>query len=335
MDNNIQQKISELRMDLVSNDWVVISTGRARRPDTFAKQEKVKEAAALDQCPFCQLDLAQTEVRHRINKPDGNWSIISIPNKFPAFFTGSKLNERKVGPHRIMDGIGYQEVIITQDHQRQIAEFSKAEAKEVIDMYQQRYLELMNKKFIKYISLFHNHGKDAGASVSHPHSQLIAIPVIDPHLRASVEGAEAYYRSQGKCVYCLMLEYDLQNKERIIYENDKFAVLCPFASQVSFEIRIYPKDHSPYFERMIEDEKWLFAEALQKALAALYKGLNDPSYNFYIHTSPCDGAHYDNYHWHMIIVPKTGIWAGFELGTGIEISTIEPEKAAEFLRTCL
>ena len=329
---SLRKIASELRMDLVSNDWVIVATGRAKRPQTFAKHKKATKTLPQKDCFFCKDSILEGGVTHRINKSDGNWSVISIPNKYPAFSPGENLNPRKEGPHRIMDGVGFQEVIITADHHRQLAEFTKAEAKQVVDTYQARYLDLMNKKFIKYISIFHNHGREAGASVVHPHSQLIAIPVIDPHLRSSVGGAESYHRSQGKCVYCTMLEWDFKDGRRIIYENDMFVALCPFASQVSFEVRVYPKNHSSYFERMTEDEKWLFAEAMQKALQAIYKGLNDPSYNFYIHTSPCDGANYDHYHWHLIIIPKTGIWAGFELGTGIEISTIEPENAAEFLK---
>ena len=125
---------------------------------------------------------------------------------------------------------------------------------------------------------------------------------------------------------------DIKDGRRIIYENDKFVVLCPFAPQVSFEVRVYPKEHQPYFEKMTEVEKGLFAEALGQALSKIYKGLNNPSYNFYIHTAPCSGESYSHYHWHLNIMPKTSIWAGFELAAGIEISTIEPEKAADFLR---
>ena len=109
-------------------------------------------------------------------------------------------------------------------------------------------------------------------------------------------------------------------------------MLSPFAPIVSFETRVYPKEHKPYFEKMTEEEKILFADALRVALYKLYKGLDDPAYNFYIHTSPCDDGDYSHYHWHLNILPKTATWAGFELGTGIEISTIQPEKAAEFLR---
>jgi len=213
-----------------------------------------------------------------------------------------------------------------------MGQFSKVEIEMVVDMYQERYLDLTKKKFIKYVSLFHNHGREAGATVAHPHSQIIAIPVIDPDLRDSLDGAENFYRSQGKCVYCTMIDWGRKDGRRIIYENEKFVVLCPFAPQVSFEVRIYPKEHQPYFEKMGKGERALFADALQVALRKIYQGLKDPAYNFYFHTAPHDGGSYDHYHWHLNILPKTAIWAGFELAVGIEISTIEPEKAARFLR---
>jgi len=322
---------SELRMDLVSNDWVVIATGRARRPESFAKEKRTKVVAPSKQCPFCRPGIVDKAVL-RYDRTDGSWFVISIPNDFPAFSKGDRLEERKEGPNRIMNGLGYQEVIITADHKRQMAQFSQEEIKMVIDVYQERYLDLISKKLIRYVSIFHNHGREAGASVAHPHSQLIAIPVIDPDIRGSLDGAESFYRSQGKCVYCTMINWDIKDGQRIIYQNDKFVVLCPFAPQVSFEVRIYPKEHQPHFEEMTEVEKKLFADALQKALNKIYQALNNPSYNFYIHTAPRDGEGYENYHWHLNILPKTAIWAGFELGAGIEISTIEPEKAAAFLR---
>jgi len=324
---------SELRLDLVSNDWVLIAAGRAQRPETFAKHQRIKETITPENCPFCQEYNIKEKIARK-NKKDGSWFVISIPNKFPAFSKNkdNELREQKQGPNRIMNGFGYHEVIITADHERQIAQFSQEEIKMVIDVYQERYLDSMKKKFIKYISIFHNHGREAGASVSHPHSQLMAIPVIDPDLRDSLDGAKTFYKNNNKCVYCTMIDWDIKDKKRIIYENKKFVVLCPFAPQVSFETRIYPKKHQPYFEKMTDNEKDFFTDALQKALIAIYKKLEDPAYNFYFHTAPCDGGNYDNYHWHLNILPKISVWAGFELGAGIEISTIEPEKAAEFLR---
>lgn len=323
---------SELRLDLVSNDWVVIATGRARRPESFAQHKRIKEAVSPKDCPFCHSQITEQGVRLRYDNPDGSWNLLVVDNKYPAFSKGEELRQRTDGPNKVMDGFGFHELIITRDHKKQIAQFSQEEVKEVVNAYQSRYLDLMNQKFIKYISIFHNHGQEAGASVAHPHSQLIAIPVIDPNLRGSLEGAERYFQENQKCVYCTMIDWDMKDGGRIIYENEKFVVLSPFAPIVSFEVRVYPKEHLPYFEKMNEKEKDLFAEALGLALNKIYQGLKDPAYNFYIHTAPCNAGNYSHYHWHLNILPKTAIWAGFELCAGIEISTIEPEKAAEFLR---
>jgi len=322
---------SELRIDLVSNDWVVIATGRRVKPTSFAKRVEPKVSISPKTCPFCKNKILKKAVSIHRNS-NNNWFVLSMPNDFPAFSKGSSLNKRKEGPNRIMNGLGYQEVVITADHDRQMAQFSQEELKMVIDIYQERYLELANKKFIKYVSIFHNQGQEAGASIVHPHSQIVAIPVIDPDLRGSLDGAEAFYKKHKKCVYCTMINWDIKDGQRIIYQNKKFVALCPFAPQASFELRIYPKEHQSNFEKISERDKWFFADALQKTLSKLYKGLKDPAYNFYFHTAPCDKRNYNHYHWHLNILPRTAIWAGFELSAGIEISTIAPETAAKFLR---
>ncbi len=326
--------VSELRRDLVSGTWVVIATGRAKRPDDFKKEKREKIKESPRKCPFCNL-ASPEEIGDTLiyKKSNGDWSLRVIPNKFPAFVHSDDLNEREEGPYNLMDGIGFHEVIITRDHYRQIAQFNIQETAEIIDAYQERYLALMNKKFINYISIFHNHGKESGASVVHPHSQLIAMPVIDPDIARSLLGSANYYQSNRQCVHCEMIGWEMEEKKRIIFENKDFVVFCPFVPRCAFETRIYPKKHKSYFERINNEEKMNLAEALQIALAKIYNGLNDPSYNFFIHTAPCDGQSYGHYHWHLEILPKTSIWAGFELGTGIEISTIRPEDAAEYLRS--
>ncbi len=320
-----KKALSELRLDLVSNDWVVVATGRAHRLETFTQHQRIKEEMLIKDCPFCQEDILKKAILRRGN-------IISIPNDFPAFSYSDNLNERMDGPNKIMDGVGFQEVIITLDHKKQLAQFSQEEMRDVVNVYQARYLDLMKKNFIKYVSIFHNHGREAGATIAHPHSQIIAIPVIDPDLKDSMQGAAEFFKENGKCVYCTMIEWDKKDGRRIVYENEKFVALCPFAPQGNFEVRIYPKKHNPYFEKITEEEKDFFSDALRMALFKIYKGLNDPAYNFYIHTAPCDEENYDHYHWHLVILPRTSVWAGFELGADMEISTIEPEKAAEFLK---
>ncbi len=328
---------SELRFDLVSKDWVVIATGRAKRPGAFAESKRQLFNQPESDCPFCHLPEATNGEKvlltyykkspETATKPEAatknDWSVMVIPNKFPAFAKGDSLNERAVGPYSVMDGVGFHEIVVTRDHRRQMAEFSTEEVDEVLNIYQERYLELMNEKFVNYVSIFHNHGREAGATVSHPHSQIIAIPVTDPDLRSSLDGSKRFMETQGKCVHCAVLEWEREACSRVIYENEKFIVVTPFASRVSFETRIYPKEHKAYFERIKEDEKIHLADALRVALYKIFKGLNDPAYNFFLHTAPCDGKNYDHYHWHFEILPKTATWAGFELGTGIEMSAVQ------------
>lgn len=330
-ENSSKKPISELRFDLVSKNWVAIATGRAKRPEEFSKQERLKVEVDKKDCPFCNLATQEKPVLEYKNEA-GQVEVAVIPNKYPAFAQTGSLNERAEGPYSIMDGVGFHELVVTGDHNKSLAQLPIAQVRRVIDAYQERYLELANEKFVNYVSIFHNHGREAGASIVHPHSQIMAIPVMDPDIQGSLNGSRLFFDTQGECVHCTMMEWDLEDKQRIIFENKEFVVLCPFASRAAFEVRVYPKEHHPYFERIKDAEKDQLAEALQTALKKIYQGLNDPAFNFFLHTSPADGKDYGHYHWHFEIMPKTSVWAGFELGAGIEISTVKPEDAAEYLR---
>jgi len=323
--------LSELRQDIVTGAWVVIATGRAKRPDDFKNKIIQKPDDNANDCFFCDIS-KQAKPVLIYEKSAGDWTVAVVPNKYPAFDFSKNLDRRTDGPFSVINGVGYHEIIITRDHTKHIALMNMGQAIELVNAYQERYLNLMNKKFVDYISIFHNHGAAAGASISHPHSQLIAMPVIDPDVWRSLNGSEKYWHQNKKCVHCVMIDWEKEDKKRIVFENKDFIAFCPFVSRSAFETRIYPKFHAPYFERIAPESKIQLAEALRIVLAKINSGLNNPPYNFFLHTAPCDGKDYPHYHWHFEIMPKTSIWAGFELGTGIEISTIEPEKAAEFLR---
>ncbi len=325
---------SELRQDIVTGDWVVIATGRAKRPDEFVQGERIQSDLSGD--PFEDPEASGQEKDVLIyRRDDGDWSLRVFPNKYPAFSRGKVAKQLSEGPYFAMNGTGYHEVVVTRDARRSLAHLETWQVAEVLDAYQERYLALMNKKSVNYIQVFHNHGKEAGASLPHPHSQLMAIPVVSPYIELELRGAEQYYRRNRHNVYTVMAEYETEAKKRIIFENDHFIAFCPFASRAAFEVWILGKRHNPYFERITDEEKFSAAEALQQALLSINRGLNDPPYNFYIHTAPCDGRDYPHYQWHIEILPHTATWAGFELSTGIEISTIQPEVAAEYLRSKL
>lgn len=326
--------ISELRQDVVSGEWVVIATGRAKRPHDFLREKRAPFLQARSGCPFERLHPDALSVY----SCDGasqreNWWVEVIPNKYPAFGRGVCSLSRRSGPYQWSDGVGAHEIVVTRDHERSIAKMSDKEAELVIRSYQDRYLALKVDECAEYIAIFHNHGRQSGATLTHPHSQIIAIPVIPPDVGRSLRGSATYFHKNKSCVHCAILRYEVRSRDRIIYENDSFVVLAPFASKTAFETRIFPKKHAPYFESMSHAERLGLANALRTALAKLFKGLKNPDYNFFLHTAPTgDAKEFHHYHWHFEILPKTAIWAGFEIGTGIEISSIAPESAAEFLR---
>jgi UDPglucose--hexose-1-phosphate uridylyltransferase len=334
---------SELRFDLVSKDWVVIATGRAKRPEEFKKEERKREIIPKKDCPFCNINTQKEPTLVFLNGKNipftswkdfpKKWSIVVVPNKYPAFNPEPCLEEViEGGLFKKMNAVGFHEVVITYDHRKQIPQFSLEQTKELFDVYQRRYLDLMNKEFVNHISIFHNHGPKAGASVFHPHSQIITTPLVDVDLRKSLLNSKLYSNDKKECIYCRMNKWELKTKKRLVFENKDFLAICPFASKAAFEVIVSPKKHLSYFERITENQKWNLTEAFLAVMKKIYKGLNDPDYNFYLHSAPCDGLNHDYYHWHWTLLPKTSIWAGFELGTRIEISTIEPEKAAEYLR---
>jgi UDPglucose--hexose-1-phosphate uridylyltransferase len=328
---NNQKSISELRQDIVTGDWVIVATARGKRPDEFAGQPRMESKSGSDIFENPEASGQEDDVLMYM-RPDGDWSLRVFPNKYPAVSRAGRAKAQSDGPYFGMAGVGYHEVIVTRDATRSIAEMETWQVAEILDAYQDRYLALMNKASVSYIQIFHNHGKEAGASVPHPHSQLMAIPVVAPYVESILAGAERFYKSHRQRVYSVMVDYEREKKKRLVYENDDFVVFAPYASRVAFELWVVGKRSNPYFERITDEEKFAAGDALQKALQSLYRGLGDPAYNFYLYTAPCDGKDYPRFQWHIEIAPHTGTWAGFELSTGIEISSIEPEKVAAFLR---
>lgn len=334
---------SELRKDCNSGEWVVIATGRARRPDSFKSSKNQIPRTLKKDCFFCSLSEKDFPISFYYNKKKINfnqgdklprkWTTVVIPNKYPAFVQNDNLNIKKHGNFfESMNAVGYHEVVITSDHDKSIALMPKENVEELISAYVDRYSFLNEKENVGYVAIIHNHGPQAGASIYHPHSQIMAIPLIDSDLKTSMINAEKYLKKNNRCVYCDMMKWELKEKSRIVYENKDFVALCPYASKSAFQTIITPRKHSSLFQEITDSQKESLADAFKKVLLKLYKGLNNPSYNFYLHAAPSTPKNHSYYHWHWTILPKTSIWAGFELGVGIEISTVSPEDAASYLR---
>ena len=327
-------EISELRRDLVSGAWVVIATGRGKRPNDFLKQRRAPLAQSKLTCPFERPESPPLLSYDNAGRTtEEAWWVQVVANKYPAFGKGICAVFKETGPYEWTEGVGFHELVISRDHVRSIGFMTDHEAELVFRAYQARYLALKDDACVEYVSIFHNQGRLAGATISHPHSQIIAVPVVPPDIARSLKGSADYSQTHGTCVHCVIMEYELKERVRVVYENERFAVVAPYASKTAFEMRVYPKRHGAHFEAITDTDRLLLANAMRTALAKLSKGLKNPDFNFFLHTAPTGNSHqFDHYHWHVEIMPKTAIWAGFEIGTGIEISTIAPEAAAEFLR---
>lgn len=307
---------SEFRKDIVSGEWLLVAGGLKKKPNFFAAK-KAKPASKKD-CPFENLSQDFVTV---------------IPNKFPIL-TPHKVCATPInnGPYEKMDGVGFQEVVVTRDHDRAIGRMKTEEIELILEAYVNRYTALKAENCIEYILIFHNHGPSSGASVAHPHSQILALPIIPLDVSRSLLGSAKYYKDNRKCVHCVLLKKEIADKKRIIYKNNSFIVIAPYASHVSFETRIYPLKHSSNFEEISGHERRDFAEIMKVIFGKIKNGMNDSDYNFFIHTSPAKAKDIGHYHWHMEILPRTSIWGGLELGSGTEVIKVPPEEAAQILR---
>ena len=223
-----------------------------------------------------------------LTKPETDWIAKVIKNKFPAVMEGEAGNIRQVGPFNVLEGTGMHEVLVFRDHERDFYDFSREEVAEIFRIYQKRYLAMLDGGSRKYTLIFHNHGTQAGASIQHPHSQIISIPILPPDVKRSVEGSESFYRKHGRKVYDVMLEWEMGEKKRIVYENESFVVFCPFVSKTEYEVRIFSKEGHAHFEKMPEKLFTDLGDVFCTTFKKIGKALDKPDYNFFIHTSPID-----------------------------------------------
>lgn len=326
---------SEMRYDILLDEWVLVSKARGKRPDEFIAQEKSQQYNE-DTDVFRDPEATEQEPDVLIYRDDeGEWTTRVFPNKFPATNRDEVLEDVSEGPYPALTATGAHEIVLTRDGHRTFALLEITELAEVLDAYQERYLALMTQRHVRSITIFHNHGKKAGASVVHPHSQILALPVITSLVGHELRVVDKYLKQTGENIFVMMLSYEMEVRTRIVYENAGFLVYCPFASSRAFGMRILPKKPQPYFERITGSEKLLLADALSAALRALYIGLDDPDFNYYIRTAPCNGHDYEQYSYYLEIFPRTHLYAGFEFATDIEIVPIAPEDAAAYLRESL
>lgn len=344
---------SELRRDIVSGDWILIAPRRGKRTEGFKRGKKRKrEPIAL--CPLegyikgsigADFEKQVVIASYPPNSKPAKWRVLVVPNKYPAVYSIhdidpnnlsrdlTRLSEiRHHGPYSIKTGFGHHDLIITRSHDDAFPDLSAKDAETVMQSFRDRYLRFLKHKNIAYVGMFHNFGPRAGATVYHPHYQILAVSVVPPDIQHSLNGSTKYFRKHKKCVHCVILTWEKKEKKRVIFQNEHAVAFTPYASKVPFEVRIFPKKHYPYFEETPPEVLRGITEALQQALKKIKKAL-DPDYNFFIHTAPIRQKKlYEHYHWHIEILPKLSNYAGFELQTGMEINVVDPDEAAKFIR---
>lgn len=330
----------ELRQDFATKEWVIIATERAKRPGELVKGRT--EPPPLPEhdpkCPFCVGNENQTPpetfaIRDGTPPDVPGWKVRVVPNKFAALVPDGRPKRSRRGLYLRMDGVGHHEVIIeAPEHNKTLALLTQQQMEDVIRAYRARYLELNQNPANELILIFRNQGERAGTSLVHPHSQLIATPIVPVPVRRCLYEAERHYDALGSCVFCDILRHELESRERIVLDDEHFVAFVPYAARVPFEVWVMPKSHHASFGELSDELLCDFSSALRTVLRKLYFGLKNPDYNYVIITAPHYSQGEPHFHWHLRILPKLTTPAGFEIGSGMYINVSLPEENADFLR---
>lgn len=269
--------------------------------------------------------------------PDSpGWKVRVVPNKYPALVIEGDLNREGEGLYDKMNGIGAHEVIVESPcHEDALSELPVEHMALVFRAFQDRIRDLEHDKRFRYVLVFKNFGKAAGASLEHSHSQLVALPVLPRKIESELTGALTYYNYKERCVYCDIISQELKQDVRVVCKNKFFITITPFAPRTPFEMWVLPMHHSSAYHEQSEEELASLAEIFSESLCRLDACIPNVPYNFVLHTQPLRSQHMKHFHWHFEIVPKLTSIAGFEWGSGFYINPMPPEEAASYLRESL
>ena len=337
--------MSELRQNLATKEWVIISAERAKKPD--AVLHKIIGTPASDkvydpECPFCpgNEERFPLEERYRVDDGGGSWIVRTIDNKFKIldrFPTCPVVPDAfvKEGIYHKLSGCGSHELVIdTHKHNKTITDLSRDEIKTIVAVYLNRYTTFQKNPNNLITILFKNYGVLAGQTQPHSHTQVVGSRIIPLYTRSLLHEAERHFDTYGSCVFCDMLRYEMEQKTRIVYHNDDYLAFVPYAAGAEHEVWIAPKWHKAGLQDIEGQGIHNLADTLQIILTAFRLSLDNPDFNFVIRTAPYVLSEVPFYHWHIQIMPRTKILGGFERGTRIQVNTIVPEDSAQMLRGC-
>jgi len=328
--------LPEFRKDPITGRWVIVATDRPRRPSDFAREQVAVRGSR--NCPFCPGQEQKTPPEILAYRQGGGpnqpgWTLRVIPNKFPVLRVEGDFNRQGEGVYDRMNGIGAHEVIIeSPEHSATLAELPEKRVEDVFWAFRDRIVDLKKDRRMQYLLIFKNHGESAGASLEHPHSQLIALPVVPRRVQEELEGSKRYFEFKDRCVYCDIIRQESETAGRVVLETQAMIAICPFAARFPFEIWILPRRHQSHFEETDPAAMANLAWVVRVVLRKLDRVLERPAYNFIIHTAPVQEPPMEHYHWHIELAPRLTRIAGFEWGTGFYVNPTPPEESARFLR---
>lgn len=332
-----------MRRNEIRDTLVAIAEGRASRPRDLISDD-ASDAPAI--CPFCPGNEHMTppeafaiyteggEVAPGSGCRSARWLVRVFANRYPAF--GGALHSNSSAPSRGENcpGYGAHEVVVDSPNHDETGGSMGANQVRLVLLALRERLKFHYRSGARYVLAFKNSGLGSGASLSHPHWQVVAMPVVPPRVELELERAMRHFAATGRCLYCDFMRRETGRPELVVYENRDFAAVCPEAPILAWHMMVYPKSHSPFFPFESDVRFASLADAVRRSLVALESALDKPPYNVIIHSAPIasDPLAEDAYHWYMEILPRVTTVGGFEWGTGCFINHMPPERSAEILR---
>lgn len=328
----------EIRQDLITKQWVACAPTRTVRPHQTGRKNTDRpppEDPPVENCPFCPgHEEMLPSVRWQLDDPEEMpWRTRVVPNKYPAFTPDRPSRSETCGLYRARASRGRQEVVVdTPYHHQRLVEMPVSQVDAILQTYLARYRKIRTGDHDLIPFVFRNHGPTAGASIAHPHSQIISTEVVPPQVAQEESAARSRWEDIGRCPYCEMIETELDAEERLVWASDTFVAFVPFAARVPYEMWILPRDHEPEFGRLGKGPRRDLAKGLQIVLQRLHDCLDDPDYNFFVRSALDFESGAPHLHWSLRIHPRMTVEAGFELNTGVRINPSIPERDAAVLR---
>lgn len=330
----------EFRRDPITGRWVIIAPERSLRPMALEGAEP-RHRVGLEArvCPFCVGRECDTPnevyaIREPGTEADSpGWQLRVVPNMFPAVreVEGSPVDS---GLFRSIPGFGKHEVVIeSPEHVANPAFLPDDLFRDVFIAYRERVKFFASDPALKYVSVFKNVGAEAGASLGHCHSQIVAMPLVPGEIENELGSSDRRYVQTGRCVFCELIESELAAKVRVVDETPNLIAVAAYAARFSHETWVLPKRHASRYEDVSDELAAELAGLMKRLVGALDRVLAEPAYNWYLHAAPLRSAELPHYHWHFEVMPRTARPAGLEWGTGCFVNPVAPETAAEQMRT--